>query len=179
MKLKCLVFLLCALFVASVFPPAMSAEAEFFMKAKLLDVSGTEIEQNNLEQARSVVVDIEKGEPAMEAELIAAAYNAEGNLLDVLAKKISMPVGASYYHTFDINPPANSAERLTVFLWDNRENCTPLAKRFSFYKTRFRAYAAADQYHIRVKDNIHIKTLLGNSKIHVLKSIAAYFVTFV
>lgn len=139
MKLKCLVFLLCALFVASVFPPAMSAEAEFFMKAKLLDVSGTEIEQNNLEQARSVVVDIEKGEPAMEAELIAAAYNAEGNLLDVLAKKISMPVGASYYHTFDINPPANSAERLTVFLWDNRENCTPLAKRFSFYKTRFSA----------------------------------------
>ena len=139
MKLKCLVFILCISFAASLFPTAISAETEMFMRAKLLDVSGTEIEQDNLEQAGTVVVDIEKGEPAMEAELIVAAYNAEGNLLDVLAKKISMPVGASYHHTYDINPPADSAERLTVFLWDSRENCTPLAKRFSFYKTRFSA----------------------------------------
>ena len=152
MKLKCLVFILCISFAASLFPTAISAETEMFMRAKLLDVSGTEIEQDNLEQARSVVVDIEKGEPAMEAELIAAAYNAEGHLLDVLAKKISMPVGTSYHHTFDINPPANSAERLTVFLWDSRENCTPLAKRFSFYKTRFSAI---------LEDNFYIQQAKG------------------
>lgn len=69
--------------------------------------------------------------------MIVAAYTADGSLLDVTAQKVSMPSGTSYNTTVSIEAPAENAERLTVFLWDNRKNCIPLAKNKSFYKTRF------------------------------------------